>query len=115
MSDAVVRLDPVPVDPRWRALHRGLRTLELARRFGTPLYASRTFAETRDRLESAFASVAGDPAHAPSIKATPRSRFIAFSRTRTGCDVWPVARAALRAGTGPERISLNGPMGTGRS
>ena len=90
--------------------------LRLARRFGTPLHVVSEDQLRRNvrRLESAFASRwPGQLLLLPSIKA---NASLALRRILTdegtGCDVFGPGEleAALRTGTAPERISLNGPM-----
>ena len=92
------------------------QALELARRFGTPLHVVSEDQLRRNarRLESAFASRwPGELLLLPSIKA---NSSLALRRILTdegtGCDVFGPGEleAALRTGTEPERISLNGPM-----
>ena len=116
MNDAVVRLDECLSIRDGELFIEGCRTLELARRFGTPLHVVSEDQLRRNarRLESAFASRwPGELLLLPSIKA---NSSLALRRILTdegtGCDVFGPGEleAALRAGTGPERISLNGPM-----
>ena len=116
MSDAVERLDECLSIRDGELFIEGCRTLELARRFGTPLHVVSEDQLRRNarRLESAFASRwPGELLLLPSIKA---NSSLALRRILTdegtGCDVFGPGEleAALRAGTGPERISLNGPM-----
>ncbi|MGH2926046.1 MAG: VOC family protein [Solirubrobacterales bacterium] len=99
------------------ALHvEGCAADALARRFGTPLYVVSEDQLRRNarRLRDAFATRwPGDFALLPSIKANPA---LALRRILTdegaGCDVFGEGEleAALRTGTEPARISLNGPM-----
>jgi diaminopimelate decarboxylase len=93
-----------------------LPALELARRFGTPLHVVSEDQLRRNarRLESEFGSRwPGELVLLPSIKANPS---LALRRILTdegaGCDVFGPGEleAALRTGTDPERISLNGSM-----
>src|SRR3954469_7115434 len=92
------------------------QALGLARRFGTPLHVVSEDQLRRNarRLESAFASRwPGELLLLPSIKA---NSSLALRRILSdegaGCDVFGPGEleAALRSGTEPERISLNGPM-----
>jgi diaminopimelate decarboxylase len=89
---------------------------ELARRFGTPLYVMSEDQLRRNvrRFRSAFAARwPGELLLLPSIKA---NSSLALRRILTdegtGCDVFGAGEleAALRTGSDPERISLNGPM-----
>ncbi len=89
---------------------------ELAERFGTPLYVVSEDQLRRNarRLGKAFAGRwPGDFLLLPSIKA---NSSLALRRILTeegtGCDVFGEGEleAALRTGTDPGRISLNGPM-----
>ena len=115
MSDAVERLDECLSIRDGELFIEGFRTLDLARRFGTPLYVVSEDQLRRNarRLESAFASRwPGELLLLPSIKA---NSSLALRRILTdegtGCDVFGPAEleAALRMGTEPHRISLNGP------
>jgi diaminopimelate decarboxylase len=116
MNDAIERLDECLSIRDGELFIEGCRTVELARRFGTPLYVVSEDQLRRNarRLESAFASRwPGELLLLPSIKA---NSSLALRRILTdegtGCDVFGPGEleAALRAGTGPERVSLNGPM-----
>jgi diaminopimelate decarboxylase len=89
---------------------------DLAERFGTPLHlvSEDQLRRNARRFKEAFASRwPGDFLLLPSIKANPSlalRRILADEGT--GCDVFGAGEleAALRTGTDPARISLNGPM-----
>lgn len=90
-------------------------TVELARRFGTPLYVTSETQILRnlERLRLAFGALwPGQLQVLPSIKA---NASLAVRRiltnADTGCDAFGPAEleAALRSGVRPDRISLNGP------
>jgi diaminopimelate decarboxylase len=116
MSETVQRLDDCLSIRDGELFIEQCQALELARRFGTPLYVVSEDQLRRNarRFESAFASRwPGELLLLPSIKA---NSSLALRRILTdegaGCDVFGPGEleAALRAGTDPERISLNGPM-----
>jgi diaminopimelate decarboxylase len=92
------------------------RAAELASRFGTPLHvvSEDQLRRNLDRFQSAFERHwPGPTLLLPSIKA---NGSLALRRVLTlagaGCDVFGEGEfeAALRTGTPPEKISLNGPM-----
>ncbi|MCB0871374.1 MAG: VOC family protein [Solirubrobacterales bacterium] len=96
----------------------GCRADDLAARFGTPLHvvSEDQLKRNADRFESAFGGRWPGPLLLlPSIKA---NGSLALRRILTlagaGCDVFGPGEfeAALRTGTPPELISLNGPMKT---
>ncbi len=116
MSATVQRLDECLSIRDGELFVEECQTSELARRFGTPLHVVSEDQLRRNvqRLESAFASRwPGELVLLPSIKA---NSSLALRRILTdegaGCDVFGPGEleAALRTGTDPERISLNGPM-----
>ena len=92
------------------------RAADLARRFGTPLHvvSEDQLRRNLSRFQSAFERHwPGPTLLLPSIKA---NGSLALRRVLTlagaGCDVFGEGEfeAALRTGTPPEKISLNGPM-----
>ena len=116
MSGAVERLDECLSIRDGELFVEAFQALELAQRFGTPLYvvSEDQLRRNAGHIESAFASRwPGELLLLPSIKA---NASLALRRILTdegtGCDVFGPGEleAALRAGTEPERISLNGPM-----
>ena len=116
MSGGVQRLDECLSIRDGVLFVERLRAQELARRFGTPLYVISEDQLRRNarRFQSAFAAYwPGELLLLPSIKA---NSALALRRILTdegtGCDVFGAGEleAALRTGTDPERISLNGPM-----
>jgi diaminopimelate decarboxylase len=116
MSATVQRLDECLSLRDGELFVEECRARELARRFGTPLYVVSEDQLRRNtrRFASAFASRwPGELLLLPSIKA---NSSLALRRILTdegaGCDVFGPGEleAALRTGTEPERISLNGPM-----
>lgn len=116
MSATVQRLDECLSIRDGELFIEELPARELAARFGTPLHVVSEDQLRRNarRLESAFGSRwPGDLVLLPSIKA---NSSLALRRILTdegtGCDVFGPGEleAALRTGTDPERISLNGPM-----
>jgi diaminopimelate decarboxylase len=116
MSATIQRLDEC-LSVRDGALFiEELPALEVARRFGTPLYVISEDQLRRNarRYRDAFARRwPGEFLLLPSIKANPA---LALRRILTdegtGCDVFGAGEleAALRTGTDPTRVSLNGPM-----
>jgi diaminopimelate decarboxylase len=116
MSDDVRQLDDC-LSVRAGALYiEGCAAEELAARFGTPLYVMSEDQLRRNAraLGEAFSSRwPGSFVLLPSIKA---NQSLALRRILTdegtGCDVFGEGEleAALRTGTEPGRISLNGPM-----
>jgi diaminopimelate decarboxylase len=115
-AEAVQRLDDCLSIRDGELFVEELPARELAVRFGTPLYlvSEDQLRRNARRLESAFAARwPGAFLLLPSIKA---NSSLALRRILTdegtGCDVFGPGEleAALRTGTEPERISLNGPM-----
>lgn len=121
MSAPVVALAPLTASDRALSIAGGellvedLAATELARRFGTPLYvvSERQLRANAIRWREAVAAAwtAGPTLVLPSLKA---NTVIALRRVLDaeglGCDVFGLGELeiALRAGTAPERISLNG-------
>jgi diaminopimelate decarboxylase len=116
MTAAAERIDEA-LTVRERGLWiEGCAVRELAERFGTPLHVVSEDQLLRNvrGFRAAFAARwPGEVLLLPSIKANPA---LALRRLLTlegaGCDVFGAGEleAALRTGTEPERISLNGPM-----
>jgi diaminopimelate decarboxylase len=94
----------------------GCRARELAERFGTPLHVISEDQLRRNarRFRAAFGDRwPGEFVLLPSIKANPALALRRIlNEEGTGCDVFGPGEldAALRMGTEPDRLSLNGPM-----
>lgn len=116
MSPSVERLDDCLSIDDGALFVEGYPALELAHQFGTPLHVVSEDQLRRNarRLDSAFsASWPGEVLLLPSIKAnTSLALRHVLTEEGTGCDVFGPGEleAALRTGTEPGRISLNGPM-----
>lgn len=112
---AMTRIDDALSITEGHLFIEGCDTVELAERFGTPLYVTSEDQILRNlqRLRLAFGMLwPGDLRVLPSIKA---NASLAVRRilteADTGCDCFGPAEleAALRSGVRPQRISLNGP------
>jgi diaminopimelate decarboxylase len=92
------------------------RVLDLARRYGTPLYVMSEDQLRRNarRIATDFSTRwPGEFLLLPSIKANPALALRRIlTEEETGCDAFGFGEleAALRTGTPPETISLNGPL-----
>ena len=116
MSDGPSQLDDCLSIREGELYVEGCSAQALAEEFGTPLYviSEDQLRRNAQRLRDAFATRwAGPFLLLPSIKANPALALRrVLTEEGTGCDVFGEGEleAALRTGTEPARISLNGPM-----